>query len=270
MGVLCHWPTTCPRRATLHHPQMIHISQCLRFLWWSFRVQMEIQLHVPSTCFVFLPCTQLPSKHLPPKKAHLVSAVKPLLFRHTRRFPVKHVAAVFLSLCLPVRRLANFKQRGREEKKFLLYWCLNDKPSWRGGTERRRARADTADCPRACIMHTGGGHTPNPSHLPRYQNTVSPDKIGWVRAWRVFFFFTLQLSVTFLSKLHVVPYRDKEIPKEPTCHPLPSPSLCLSLSPPLFLPVHPPLSFSAGYRRMEREYWAEVNIACCIIIHFPL
>lgn len=69
-------------------------------------------------------------------------------------------------------------------------------------------------------------HT-NAPHLPRYQNTVSPDKLEWVRACRGFFFLTLQVSVTFLSELHVVSHRDKESQKEPTCHPL----LSLSLPP---------------------------------------
>lgn len=70
----------------------------------------------------------------------------------------------------------------------------------------------------------------NAPHLPRYQNTASPDKLVCVRACQV---LTLQVSVTFLSELHVVSHPDKESQKEPTCHP----SLSLSL------PAHPLFPF---------------------------
>lgn len=70
-------------------------------------------------------------------------------------------------------------------------------------------------------------HEKGAPHLPRYQNSASPDKLACARACQV---LTSHLSVTFLSELHVVSHRDKESPKEPTCHP----SSPLSLPIPLF------------------------------------
>lgn len=86
-----------------------------------------------------------------------------------------------------------------------------DRKVRRAGREEHTHKASVyahALCTRA-FNHTYAGrqaHTSTPHH-PRSQHTVSPDKLESVRAcW----FLTLQVSVTFLSELHVVSHQDKE------------------------------------------------------------
>lgn len=148
-----------------------------------------------------------------------------------------------------LRKAWQFLNRVKRKKKFLFIdaWMT----SWtdRKGTESRRRGTDTTECLCTCIMHIHfqsyvhrqEAHTSAP-HLPRYQNTISPDKLECERACR---FLTLQVSVTFLSELHVVSHRDKETQNEPTCHPslsLSIPLLCLS-----------PLGFVERSRNMEQK-----------------
>lgn len=97
--------------------------------------------------------------------------------------------------------------KSKEGEKVSPHWCLNDELHWQEDTESRHTGTDTTECLCTCIMHIHfqwhvhrqEAHMSTP-HLPRYQNTISPDKLECVGAWRV---LTLQVSVTFLSELHV-------------------------------------------------------------------
>lgn len=103
--------------------------------------------------------------------------------------------------------------------------------------------------PHPSHTRTGRKHTSAP-HLPRYQNTISPDKLECARACR---FLTSRVPVTFLSELHVGFAWRQRNPKRTYM----SSSLSLSLS-----------VLSSGYCRVMQEYGAEVNITCCIILSF--
>lgn len=170
--------------------------------------------------------------------------------------PCSTVAAVF---CLPFcpfplfeKSMTNFKQ-SKEKEKVSLHWCLNDKLNWQEGTESRQRGKDTTECLCTCIMHVHfqshvhrhDAHASAP-HLPRYQNTISPDKLECVRACR---FLTLQVSVTFLSELHVG-FASRQ--RNPKWTHMSSPSLFLSLPvcPLLFLS---PLGIVEWSRNMEQK-----------------
>lgn len=84
-------------------------------------------------------------------------------------------------------------------------------------------------------------------HLPRYQNSISPDKLECATACC---FLTLQVSVTFLSELHVsLTSRQRKPQMNPHVILPRAPSLPPSLS-----------VLSAVCYRMRQEYRAEVNI----------
>lgn len=120
---------------------------------------------------------------------------------------------VSLSACFPCLRKGwqIFKENKEKGKSFLFI------DAWMTSSTDRKVRGagreehTQSECLCTCIMHTSlqsyvCRKTSTP-HLPRYQHIVSPDKLEWVRAcW----FLTLQVSVTFLSELHVVSHQDKE------------------------------------------------------------
>lgn len=142
------------------------------------------------------------------------------------------------------------KERGKSFSLLMLEWQAELTGRCREPAERHRHRWVSTYMHYAHTLsitpaQTGRqAHTGAP-HLLRYQNTVSPDKLEWVRARR---FLTLQVSVTFLSELHVVSHRDKETRKEPTCHPLLSLSLSLSV-----LSCLSPLGTVEWSRNMEQK-----------------
>lgn len=135
-------------------------------------------------------------------------------------------------------------------------------------TDRKVQRAGReAQTPTECICimhiysinHTCAGRQAhkNAPHLPRYQHAASPDKLGCMRGCQ---FLTLQLSVTFLSELHVVSHGDKENWKEPTCH---TQTHTLSLSLPLPLPI---LSLPTGYCRSRSQRHMLHEFRSCVVI----
>lgn len=148
--------------------------------------------------------------------------------------------------------------KSKEKEKVSPHWCLTDKLYWQEDTASRQT--GTARCLCTCIMHTHfqwhvhrqEAHMSAP-HLPRYQNTISPDKLECARAWQI---LTLQVSVTFLSELHVGFTSRQRSPE-------------WTRTPPLPLSVSSLLPLSAGYR-MKQERGARVSIACCIILSLVL
>lgn len=108
--------------------------------------------------------------------------------------------------------LTNFKQSKEKEKKVSPRWCLNDKSIWQGGAERACACAKAFRSTHPSVVHRQEARTSAP-HLPRYQNTSSPDKLECVRARS---FLTSQVSVTFLSSCWFF-HGDKETQNEPSC-----------------------------------------------------
>lgn len=142
--------------------------------------------------------------------------------------------------------LTNFKQSKEKEKKFLPVdaWMTSrcDRMA-----QRACACAKAFHATHPSVVHRQEAHKSAP-HLPRYQNTSSPDKLECVRARS---FLTSQVSVTFLSSCWFFMET-----KKPKMNPR-----VISLFLSLFLSI-----LSSGYCRMEQEYGAKVNITCCIIL----
>lgn len=149
-----------------------------------------------------------------------------------------------------MKSMANIKQ-SKEKEKVSLHWQLNDKLNWQEGTERWQREGPTQASVYAHALctstfthvHRQEAHMSTP-HLPRYQNSISPDKLECARACC---FLTLQVSVTFLSELHVGFTSRQRNPKWTHMS-----SFCV-LSPSLS-------ALSAVCYRMKQEYRAEVNI----------
>lgn len=192
----------------------------------------EATLKVSHSSHLLLLTVSLQTCPTPPQKVWIILVDMVTFRRSNVAFPIKmcqnhtwlllQFSVSFRPFALFETSMTNFKP-SKEKEEVSLHWCLNDKPSWQEGTERRRvsARMHYARTLWITRAQTGSAHECNsPPTLPKHYLTW---QITMCESLPFLVFWQSRYLSHFCQSFTLVSHWDKETQNEPTCHTPPPP-----------------------------------------------